>query len=79
QSWVDNQGLLLRIEGGIRDGAMVLEGITVRPDGVEVLNRITWSVLDDTGDRVRQLWEFSTDGGDLWNVAFDGEYRRSGG
>lgn len=77
QSWVDNGGLLLDLEGGLRDGRMVLEGVTVGPDGGESTNRITWSRLDDTGDRVRQLWEVSRDGGATWTVAFDGEYRRS--
>ncbi len=76
QSWVDNGGLLLRLEGGIRDGAMVLEGLTTGADGTESLNRITWSQLDSDGDRVRQLWEISADGGSTWTVAFDGEYRR---
>ena len=79
QSWVDNGGLLLRIEGGVRDGAMVLEGTTTGPDGAETLNRVTWSRLDDGGDRVRQHWETSTDGGATWTTAFDGEYRRTGG
>ena len=79
QSWVDNGGLLLSIEGGIRDGAMVLEGVTTGADGAESLNRITWSRLDSSGNRVRQLWEVSADGGSTWAVAFDGEYRRAEG
>jgi len=78
QSWVDNGGLLLQIEGGIRNGAMVLEGTTTGADGTETRNRITWTVLDADGDRVRQLWETSTDGGATWSAAFDGEYRRRG-
>ncbi len=78
QSWVDNGGLLLRIEGGIRDGAMVMEGTTTGADGTETRNRITWTVLDEDGDRVRQLWETSTDDGATWSAAFDGEYRRRG-
>lgn len=77
QTWVDGTGLLLLLEGGIRDGAMVLEGTIVR-DGAEVLNRITWTVLDGSGGRVRQHWETSTDGGASWSTAFDGEYRRRG-
>ena len=76
QSWVDNGGLLLRIEGGLRGGAMVLEGATRGPGGEETWNRISWSRSDTTGVRVRQLWEVSADGGGTWTVAFDGEYRR---
>lgn len=77
QSWVDTSGLLLVIEGGIREGAMVLEG-TVGSGGAARLNRITWTVLDPDGNRVRQHWETSADGGETWTTAFDGEYRRRG-
>lgn len=76
QTWVDNGGLLLRIEGGLRDGAIVMEGTTRGPDGDATVNRLTWSVIDGDPDRVRQLWQTSTDGGETWTVAFDGEYRR---
>lgn len=79
QSWVDNGGLLLKLDGGLRDGKMVMEGEVVRPDGTVSLNRITWSTIDGDPDRVRQLWESSTDGGESWKVVFDGEYRRRGG
>ncbi|MDX1567792.1 MAG: hypothetical protein R3223_08320 [Longimicrobiales bacterium] len=77
QTWVDNSGLLLQLDGGIEEGRMVLEGRTRNADGDEVLNRITWSPLDDTasGDEaVRQLWQTSEDGGETWSVVFDGRY-----
>lgn len=76
QSWVDNGGALLLLEGEATDGGMVLQGSTLRADGTAVLNRITWVRLDASGDRVRQHWEASTDGGDNWSTVFDGEYRR---
>lgn len=76
QTWVDNGGTLLLIEGTFSEGHMRLEGTTVGLDGSTTLHRITWTQLDESGDRVRQLWEQSTDGGDSWAVAFDGEYRR---
>lgn len=76
QSWVDTGGLLLLLEGGLRNGAMVLEGVTVDPEGEEILNRITWTPLDEDGSRVRQHWERSADGGQQWSTVFDGEYRR---
>ena len=75
QTWVDNSGLLLRIEGGLKDGKMVLSGETLTPNG-PTLQRITWSVEDENGDVVRQLWETSADGGTTWTVAFDGTYRK---
>ena len=62
QTWVDSNGSLLLIEGGIVDAAMQMSNAT---------NRITWSRLD--GGRVRQVWEQSKDG-KTWTVVFDGVY-----
>ena len=75
QSWVDNSGLLLQLDGGLEDGKMVLRGETASPSGT-TRHRITWSVEDDDGNVVRQFWESSTDGGTTWTVAFDGTYRK---
>ena len=41
QSWVDNSGLLLLLEGTFQDGAMVLEGQTTGSDGAVSQQRIT--------------------------------------
>jgi hypothetical protein len=73
QTWVDNSGLLLLLEGGPHDGAMVLEGQTIDDAGKPQRQRITWTPNADGS--VRQLWETRADGGD-WSVAFDGMYRR---
>jgi hypothetical protein len=74
QTWVDNGGLVLRLDGGFADGKMVLSGETRDSSGAAVLNRITWR---ETGPgAVRQLWEVSSDGGKTWGVAFDGRYRK---
>jgi hypothetical protein len=72
QTWVDGSGLLLTIEGGIRDGSMVLEGLSQGPKG-EARQRITWTPLPD--GRVRQLWETAPAGGDF-KTAFEGFYAR---
>lgn len=74
QTWVDNSGLLLQLDGGLVDGSMVMEGATRGADGQETLNRITWTPRDD--GTVRQLWEMSDDDGETWRVAFDGRYVR---
>ncbi len=74
QSWVDNAGLLLLLDGSFGDGRMTLSGTTRNAAGHEVLNRITWTPI--TRDSVHQLWETSTDGGQTWSVAFDGRYVR---
>jgi hypothetical protein len=78
QTWVDNDGLLLRLDGGMNGGTMELEGTTVGADGVRTLQRIRWTPLGGTPARVRQLWEASTDGGRTWRAVFDGVYRRRG-
>jgi hypothetical protein len=70
QTWIDSTGGVLLLDGGVREGAMVLTGVTA-----DAQQRITWT-SEDGG--VRQLWETSTDDGSTWSVAFDGRYRRSG-
>ena len=71
QTWVDNTGRLLLLEGGLSDGAMVLEGTTQR-DGKSVRHRITWTPRD--GGTVQQVWAISQDDGATWTTAFDGLY-----
>lgn len=73
QTWVGGRGLVLRLEGGLRDGAMRLEGeITEGED--TILQRITWTPSPDGS--VNQNWETSGDGGKTWATAFDGTYRK---
>ena len=76
QTWVDNGGTVLSLEGGLHGRDMVLQGTT--PDSAaqdgQAIQRITWSPLD-SGD-VRQHWEASKDGGATWTTAFDGRYVR---
>ncbi|RTE86450.1 MULTISPECIES: hypothetical protein [Gammaproteobacteria] len=73
QTWVDNGGLLLVLEGGVIDGKMVLSGETQNTDGKVLKQRISWELLND--GRVRQLWETRQQDED-WTVAFDGYYER---
>jgi hypothetical protein len=74
QVWVDNQGGLLQLTGGIVDAKMVLEGPGRGSKGESVTNRITWEKLAD--GRVRQTWTVSSDAGKTWSVAFDGLYSK---
>jgi hypothetical protein len=74
QTWVDDDGLVLRLDGGFEGGRMVLQGETVDSSGATVRNRITWQ--ETAPGAVRQLWEVSSDGGETWRVIFDGRYRR---
>lgn len=72
QTWVDNGGLLLELDGKLVDGNMVMKGHRPGQDGAKVLNRIIWEPLED-GD-VRQTWETSGDDGQTWTTLFDGLY-----
>jgi len=74
QTWVDQAGALLLLEGRLSGTAMVLEGTTVQPDGGVALNRVTWTPREDGS--VHQRWQTTTDGGATWTTAFDGVYRR---
>jgi hypothetical protein len=76
QTWVDDHGTLLLLDGRFEKGAMVLTGEIPVPGspGQKTTQRITWTQLE--GGKVRQLWETSTDGGKTWTVAFDGTYSR---
>ncbi|HSM11444.1 MAG TPA: hypothetical protein VK827_07740, partial [Lysobacter sp.] len=73
QTWVDSSGMLLLLEGGIRDGSMVMEGQTGAAGDI-TRHRITWTPNADDGS-VRQLWE-SADTTDTWKTTFDGTYTR---
>jgi hypothetical protein len=73
QTWVDNQGTLLLLEGGMRSGSMVLEGQSTAADGQLTRHRISWTPNADGS--VRQHWE-STDAKGQWSTAFDGRYTR---
>jgi hypothetical protein len=73
QTWVDDSGTLLILEGRAIDGKMVLEGQTIGAAGEVVRHRITWTPNADAS--VRQLWE-STDAKGAWQVAFDGLYTK---
>ena len=72
QFWVDAQGNVARLQGGLVNGAMVLQS---SPSPTHV-DRITWTRNADSS--VRQLWEASEDGGKAWKTVFDGLYRKTG-
>ncbi|MBS0373910.1 MAG: hypothetical protein JSR73_04985 [Proteobacteria bacterium] len=73
QTWVDDEGGTLYLDGGLVGPAMVLEGTTPGPTGV-VHERITWTPNPD--GTVRQHWEQRSEGSSAWRTSFDGLYRR---
>jgi hypothetical protein len=69
---VDDTGFVLDLDGGLQNGAMVLEG-TDYLNGHPRLNRGTWR---PHGDAVEELWQTSVDGGRTWKKRFDGWFHR---
>ncbi len=76
QTWVDDHGGLLELNGGLEGGKMVLIGTrpSVKEKATRVVHRITWTPL--APDRVEQHWEASTNEGRTWSTVFDGTYVR---
>ena len=73
QTWIDDRGGSLALDGTFTAGSMVLSGTQQDKAGKTTLNRITWTALPS--GQVRQVWETSADG-KSWTVAFDGLYTR---
>lgn len=75
QTWVDSNGTLLLLDGGLEDGRMVLRGETPAKDGDgTVQHEISWQPMGS--GQVRQVWRVSRDDGDSWSEAFVGVYTR---
>lgn len=72
QTWVDDRGRLLQLDGRLEDGKMVLKGENPGPNGGTIFHEVTWEKID--GGRVRQVWSISRDEGNSWNTVFDGIY-----
>lgn len=75
QTYVDNRGLLLQLDGHFDGKRMVLIGVRLEEKGDTVWDRTTWEALP--GGRVRQLWEHGPGPDGPWKVIFDGLYRRN--
>lgn len=74
QTWVDSTGTLLVLEGGLKDGHMVLTGDNTLPGGRRAMNRMSWTPIDG---KLRQLWEVSEDNGKTWKTVFDVYYTKA--
>lgn len=77
QFWVGGDGVVLRLEGGLQDGAMVMTGELPTSKGGTQRQRIRWTPQAD-GSLVQQ-WETSDDDGATWATSFLGHYRRKDG
>ena len=76
QTWVDSSGTLLLLEGGLRDGKMVMsDAATPGKRDPKSVNEISWTPNPDGS--VRQHWRATADGGATWKTVFDGKYVRA--
>lgn len=74
QTWVDNSGRLLLLDGAWQDDRMILTGTRPSKDGKQmVLHRISWIPMGP--GQVRQIWE-AKGADDMWKTLFDGHYKR---
>jgi hypothetical protein len=74
QTYVDDTGQVLVLEGDFKDGRMVLQGEKAMGRQKGALQRISWQVVP--GDKVRQRWDISQDDGKTWSVLFEGLYAK---
>ena len=74
QFWVGGDGVVLRLEGGLRGKAMVMGGELPKGNGGTQRQRISWTPQDDGS--VIQQWDTSDDDGANWSTSFRGVYRR---
>jgi hypothetical protein len=77
QTWIGSTPGVVHFEGGSVEGTVVLTGAWPGsgPNGEDGLTRMTYSRA--AGGAVRQLGEFSADGGATWIPSFDFLYRRA--
>ncbi|MDX2122140.1 MAG: hypothetical protein SF070_13935 [Gemmatimonadota bacterium] len=73
QDYVDATGFSLRLFGSFAQGEMRMQdSVRAIPNGPSLLSKFTWTPNPD--GTVRQLWEFSLDGGASFFVNFNGLY-----
>lgn len=78
QTWMDNQGTVLTMIGGMQGTDMVLGGKGPALDGSDTqwAHEIRWHPDAESGD-VTQTWRAKSDDDAEWRVLFTGLYQRS--
>ena len=75
QLWIDDRGGAIDFAGDFKDGKMQFKAKTKsQQSGEDVLHNFIFTPNEDGS--VRQFWEFSNDGGETWQTAFDGHYTK---
>jgi len=75
QTWIDDRGGALELDGGLVSGSMVLEGERLDAKArTPVRHRITWTPQRDGS--VRQHWQIRKGEQSNWETVFDGLYKQ---
>ena len=74
QRWVGGNGQILELSGRLDGASMVLSGEREGPNDGIIIDRVTWTPQPDGS--VVQDWQISQDGGESWQAAFYGIYKR---
>ncbi len=75
QTWIDDRGGVLELDGGLVGDSMVLEGSRANAgSGAPTRQRITWTPNPDGS--VRQHWQMKKLVDSPWKTVFDGLYTR---
>jgi len=69
QTWIDNRGSALRLQGQLKDGEMILSG---RKDRTDEFHEIRWRPL--ANGQIKQHWRMTRDQGKTWTDRFIGYY-----
>ncbi|WP_100644307.1 hypothetical protein [Alteromonas facilis] len=75
QTWMDKNGTVLKLSGGIEQGSMVLSSKVTDAEGNAATHRITWQ--PQPGGTVTQHWQYKLDESDEWSTLFMGIYTRT--
>ena len=75
QTWVDNTGLLLVLEGTLENDSMILSGERQNGNGRISTERIIWTPYADGS--VRQLWQKRDSENQPWKTVFQGLYKKA--
>jgi hypothetical protein len=77
QIWIDNQGQILKLAGGVEEKSMVLMSAPVNnQSGEKVIHRITCT--PNANGTSRQHWESQQRASGDWQTLFDGLYPKKG-
>lgn len=73
QLWVSSSGTVLKLKGGVKDGAMVMRSEMIHTDSTVYYHQIKWSKVEGSND-VIQEWTTRDKDGDFMKLLFKGVY-----